>query len=181
MVLAVGHGWWLIKEMREYVEDLDCNRSGNPHCIAVCPAVWKRAEWDTLYVYIVVVGKITICEIELLQHHSHIAITTHNNRGARPFWILFVIVHYRKRITVYLLFTFFFSFHNSIIGYGDVCWPRFPQFLGCLPGCVFREYVGESGATLMSKLTEVNNGHLVYLFRRSGEEKEYFLCWFNLS
>lgn len=26
-------------------------------------------------------------------------------------------VHYRKRITVYLLFTFFFSFHNSIMGY----------------------------------------------------------------
>lgn len=37
---------------------------------------------------------------------------TEENRRA------FSCVHYyRKRITVYLLFTFFFSFHNSIIGY----------------------------------------------------------------
>lgn len=48
----------------------------------------------------------------------------------RPCPLLFVVVHYRKRITVYLLFTFFFSFHNSIIGYVCVPCPHFVLLCG---------------------------------------------------
>lgn len=79
-------------------------------------------------------GSVTFCEIELLllltilpcyqsccpRHTTPPAPAppaTKARRGGLVHISFCHSVHYRKRITVYLLFTFFFSFHNSIMGY----------------------------------------------------------------